>query len=264
MAIIYKITNLINNKVYIGQTVRPLQRRWNQHIIDAQNHKNEKNHFHSAIRKYGKQNFKAEVIETCLEEQLNEKEKYWINFYDSYNNGYNSTLGGDGMLKHEPVDINQVSDLINQGFTLEEISKKINVSPKIISRQLKQNGVYEQLQKRIKINKNAKPVYQWDNVGNLINIFNSQMDVEQQLGFNHKAISQAIKNKTRSANFYWTFGEKPEYKHRIAQYDLQGNFIKYWKDTAQAGKILHLDPSSIGKCCRGQRYNCGGYIWKQE
>ena len=54
MAIIYKITNIINNKVYIGQTVHSLQRRWTQHIIDAYNCKSKNNHFQNAIRKYGK------------------------------------------------------------------------------------------------------------------------------------------------------------------------------------------------------------------
>ena len=91
MALIYKITNRVNNKVYIGQTTQPLYKRWWRHC-----HNGKKSVIGSAIAKYGKENFTIEVIDTGTSlEELNEKEIYWINHYNSISpNGYNIAGGG--------------------------------------------------------------------------------------------------------------------------------------------------------------------------
>ena len=71
---IYKITNLLNNKVYIGQTIRTDQSRWRRHILDAKNNKLN-THFARAIRKYGEENFSVEIIDTANSaEELTQKE----------------------------------------------------------------------------------------------------------------------------------------------------------------------------------------------
>lgn len=88
---IYKITNIINNKVYIGQSIRPIEKRFDRHINDAINNVLD-THFARAIRKYGKDNFKLELIDTAEnQEDLNLKEQYWIRYYNSVENGYNET-----------------------------------------------------------------------------------------------------------------------------------------------------------------------------
>ena len=88
---IYKITNVQNNKVYIGQTIRPVEQRFHRHINDALNNILD-THFARAIRKYGKESFIIEVIDTAnSQEELNQKEQYWIRFYNSVNEGYNET-----------------------------------------------------------------------------------------------------------------------------------------------------------------------------
>ena len=78
---IYKITNKINNKIYIGQSIN-IQQRFYTHCSDALT-KQDNNYFHNAIRKYGKENFYIEIIEECLEEELNNKEIYWIKYYNA-------------------------------------------------------------------------------------------------------------------------------------------------------------------------------------
>ena len=88
---IYKITNIQNNKVYIGQTIRPVKDRFNRHINDALNNIID-THFARAIRKYGKENFQIEIIDTAQNQnELNEKERYWIQYYNSVKEGYNET-----------------------------------------------------------------------------------------------------------------------------------------------------------------------------
>jgi len=89
---IYKITNKINQKVYIGQTIQSLCQRWREHT-------SKKSHcvkLVSAMKKYGKHNFSIELIETCpTVEESNRKEVHWIFYYDSIENGYNIMFGGD-------------------------------------------------------------------------------------------------------------------------------------------------------------------------
>ena len=88
---IYKITNLKNNKVYIGQTIRPIEQRFRRHISDAIND-NLDTHFARAIRKYGPENFAIEQIDYANnDEELLQKEQYWIKFYNSVEEGYNET-----------------------------------------------------------------------------------------------------------------------------------------------------------------------------
>ena len=90
--IIYKITNKVNGKIYIGQTIKTLERRWYQHTKAKDN-----SAFHKAVRKYGAANFIVEQIDVaCSKEELNAKEKYWIEYYGTMTsqNGYNMTEGG--------------------------------------------------------------------------------------------------------------------------------------------------------------------------
>ena len=88
--IIYKITNTINDNAYIGQTVQPFKTRIRQH------RHNRKSLIGKAIHKYGWENFTVEILESCTSrEELNEREKYYIAFYNTvYPNGYNLTDGG--------------------------------------------------------------------------------------------------------------------------------------------------------------------------
>lgn len=94
---IYKITNNINNKIYIGQS-QNIEQRWRSHKYESINEKQKPYNYsiHKAFRKYGLDNFSFDIIEIVPKEKLNEREIYWINYYNSYKNGYNETLGGEG------------------------------------------------------------------------------------------------------------------------------------------------------------------------
>ena len=116
---IYKITNIQNNKVYIGQTIRPVEQRLHRHINDALNNILD-THFARAIRKYGKESFIIETIDTAnSQEELNRKEQYWIRFYDSVNKGYNETdaiskCGGNTYQSKTKEEMNVIKDKIRQ------------------------------------------------------------------------------------------------------------------------------------------------------
>lgn len=94
--LIYKATNTQNNKVYIGQTIKSLSQRVSEHKCRA-SYADSHNKFYNAIKKYGWENFIWEVVEeseTWTQNELNEKEKYYIQLYDSIENGYNTLVGG--------------------------------------------------------------------------------------------------------------------------------------------------------------------------
>lgn len=97
--IIYKATNKINNKSYIGQTIKSLRSRKSQHLADSIR----KNYnFHKAIQKYGIDSFSWEILCECdSKEEMDEMEFHYIIQYDTYRNGYNCTFGGEGSHGHK-------------------------------------------------------------------------------------------------------------------------------------------------------------------
>jgi len=95
--IIYKATNKINGKCYIGQTTRNIDIRTKEHIYESLIRRH-RSIIHDAIRKYGSDNFEWEVLCECdTRKELNEMEFHYIKQYDTYKNGYNSTYGGEGI-----------------------------------------------------------------------------------------------------------------------------------------------------------------------
>lgn len=97
---IYKITNKINQKSYIGKSTN-IEERWNYHKTHFNYEKEYEKPLYKAFRKYGLENFIFEIIETLTEteyqEKINQKESYWIEYYNTYGStGYNGTKGGDG------------------------------------------------------------------------------------------------------------------------------------------------------------------------
>lgn len=133
MPYIYKITNNINNKVYIGKTIRSLEIRFKEHLKDSDV---EDNKLYRAMRKYGKENFSIEKIEEVSKEILSERERFWIKEYDSYYDGYNATFGGDG---ESPVNEEEIIELYQFGKTMKEISEITFHTQKTISSVLKRN-----------------------------------------------------------------------------------------------------------------------------
>ena len=89
---IYLITNKVNGKKYVGQSI-DIERRWKSHIIAS---KKSELLIYRAMRKYGIDNFDFSILEECSVDKLDEREIYWISELDTYNNGYNMTIGGEG------------------------------------------------------------------------------------------------------------------------------------------------------------------------
>src|ERR1019366_10769503 len=100
--IVYKITNITNGTVYVGQTTKGLKQRWTEHVYDAVGARRRKHnsYLHLAIEKYGKENFIAEVLNVCLDKKsLDAVECFYIKSLNTVRPiGYNISLGGTGVM----------------------------------------------------------------------------------------------------------------------------------------------------------------------
>lgn len=138
MAYIYKITNKLNGKAYIGKTLNNVETRWQQHIRESNKEISSERPLYRAIRKYGVKNFIVEILEEVSEDVVNEKEIFWINYYNTYQKGYNATKGGDGksFLDFEKI-INDYNSLKN----MREVAKLNNCSIDSVSKILARSSI---------------------------------------------------------------------------------------------------------------------------
>lgn len=138
MGFIYKITNLNNNKVYIGQTIRSIEQRWSEHKHTALKETNTNYPLYNAIRKYGIDSFKIEMIEECDDSILNEREKFWIQYFNSHgDNGYNVTDGGETVSKKLYKPVQQINfltgEIINVFPSIREAERRTGIPNQRIS-----------------------------------------------------------------------------------------------------------------------------------
>ena len=130
---IYKITNTINGKSYIGQTIQNVKERFYQHCATKCSKAISNMAIHRAIKKYGKSNFTVEVIEEIDSTNLNDRERYWIKYYNSYNNGYNSTKGGqEGCKSFKDLDVESIIKEYNTGKSLRTLGTIFKVDKQTI------------------------------------------------------------------------------------------------------------------------------------
>lgn len=90
---VYKITNLVNGKAYVGKTTKSIEERWKKHMLAARYNKDR--YLYKAIQKYGIENFAIDLLQETNE--LDDTEKFWIDYLNTQSpSGYNMTIGGDG------------------------------------------------------------------------------------------------------------------------------------------------------------------------
>lgn len=131
---IYKIENIINHKKYIGQSI-DIYKRWerHKHIFNNKNSHSYEYPLYKDIRKYGLENFDFKIIEECDKDLLDEREKYWIKYYDSFFNGYNQTFGGEsGCRLDKSVLIKILYLLKNTNLIQKEIALQCNISEEMV------------------------------------------------------------------------------------------------------------------------------------
>lgn len=130
MGYVYKISNNSNEKVYIGMTTRTIEKRKKEHEKAYQDKNSRMYNFkiYKAMRDIGINNFSYEVLEECEDDLLPERERYWIQKYNSVYNGYNTALGGKGKPLINQYQIRAMKILYEHDWLLEDISKAVNVN----------------------------------------------------------------------------------------------------------------------------------------
>ena len=273
MGIIYVIKNDVNNKLYVGKTVTTLLNRWHHHK-DA--YLREDWHLYRAMRKYGIEHFWIEELEQCENDIIDERECYWINKLDSYNNGYNMTIGGEG---RTALNREKVIQLWNEGYSASQIANEIGGtwSSSIINI-LKQNNLYdaEEIKRRKMIdiaNKQSKKrVIQYNEKAEIVAIFNSKNEAAEKTGIDKKNISTALDTGAGAGGFLWRReGDEPptprkiktQQVHKVEQLDLKtGEVIAVYDNAAAAARAIGSNGSSISAVCRGTRNKHRGFGWR--
>ena len=140
MSAIYVITNLINQKQYVGKTSYSIEKRWKEHCYDSKkNDVNKHRPLYNAMQKYGIENFSISLLEDNIQDnEINEREKFWISKLNTYYQGYNATLGGDGQNR---IDRIKLKELYDKGYNNKEIAIIMGFERSNISKTLKAMGL---------------------------------------------------------------------------------------------------------------------------
>lgn len=133
MAYIYIIHNKINNKKYIGQTTTSLEQRFKEHTAEAKLGRVLNRPLYHAMKKHGIENFFIEKIEEVADIDCEIRERYWIDYYDTYRSGYNATQGGEG---RSQVDYKTVAAEYNKVLNCNEVARRLSIHPDTVYRAL--------------------------------------------------------------------------------------------------------------------------------
>ena len=217
---IYRIHNLITEKDYIGQSTN-IYHRWQQHKARYDDCA-----IHKALKKYGVENFTFTIIEECPQNMLDERERYWIAYYNSYKNGYNEDDGGK-----QPTSTK--CDRPIEAYDLEGHFVKVYPSISAAARELECEAslISAVIQKRRPTAKG----YQ----------FKAVDDVETVIG-------PFVKKKSGPSGKI------------VLQYDLKDNLLNEFVSASEAARQTGLHAQNISGVCRGLKKTCGGYKWKYK
>lgn len=198
MGYIYKITNDINDKIYIGLTSRSLDIRFKEHLKDSKNDLSRP--LYRAMNKYGTEHFTISLIEEVPDEILSQREQYWISKYNTYQDGYNATIGGDGQTK---LNYQEVINLYNHYQNVREVARQLNVDRTSIEDILHSKNIPVLSPGLVTQQKLGKCIAQLDlNTEEIINVFPSCHAAAKALGVHHSGIARACNGERKSANGY--------------------------------------------------------------
>lgn len=275
---IYKITNIINGKCYIGQTT-DAKRRFQQHKHLGYGNQDNKVLYY-AINKYGINNFTFEIIESQVE-NYNERERYWIKYYDSYENGYNETEGGENpplnirenspFATHTEEDVTKVKDLIlHTDKTFKEIAIQTGYDSSTIER-INKGILWNDSDRKYPLRPGlaAKKDRSELIIDDLLNSTLSQKEIAKKYNCSRTTVT-AINNGQNffNPNLKYPLRKRKQnydYTKNICMVDKNTNqILNVFKSISEAGHFLGTSGQTITRCLKGEQKTAYGYKWKYE
>ena len=171
MVTVYKIGNTVNDKLYIGVTKHSLRKRFGQHIKDSKDPKKQHRPFFAAINEIGIEKFFIESIEEIPDDLREERERYWIAYYNTCEQGYNATYGGEG----RPETFGKIDFIIQTYLDLQNITetaKATGFCMDTISAILKEHNIPIKSTQQIQRDR-ARNVYMCTKQGEVLKEFDS-------------------------------------------------------------------------------------------
>lgn len=193
----------MNDKKYVGKTTyNNVNKRFREHLCDSRKDTEKNRPLYSAIRKHGEGSFSISVIEECTAEEAAEREVFWIKAHDTYRNGYNATLGGDGKLR---IDHSKMRALLQDGADTKDICEELGCSKDTVWSAARSVG----LDRRYKTNEcSMKGVLMLSKEGDVLMRFDSGSAAGSYLGNSCKRnhILECARGERKSAYGYmWRF-----------------------------------------------------------
>lgn len=216
---IYQIKNLINGKIYIGQSI-DIEKRWSTHRTELKYNNHHNIHLQSAWNKYGEDNFEFSVLEECNFDQLNQREIYWISKLNSYKDGYNLTSGGGNTesFSKSVIQFDLYGNELSRYFSISEAETTTGICYSQISEccsnKRKTAGGYiwqyedgfTGISKWHFDSRMFNKICQLTKDGNLINTFPSAAEAKRVTGVCDTSIIRCCHGKLKTAGGYiWTF-----------------------------------------------------------
>lgn len=280
---IYKITNKINGKSYIGQSVN-ITNRWHKEVYASQQPDNSgyNTHLSRAFRQYGIENFQFDVIEECDATLLNDREKYWADYYNTYvPNGYNVAICGEQFVHFVKLDqqmLNSIrDDLRCTADTLQVIANRYNVHYNtIVAINTGKSWFDSKLTYPLRTAKNIieeKPVSIYPTRQELVLLLQqtqNQTQVGRMYGVTHTSVGKWIK-KFNIQPDEWKQNKivktpKRKQKYPVLQIDLRTNtVVAEYESCAEAARQLGGNEGTanhISEVCQGKRKTCAGFAWQ--
>ena len=242
---IYCIENMINHKKYVGQSI-DIHRRWAQH--KQQNFIARDTFLYNSFKKYGLESFNFYIIEECDESLLNEREIYWISYYDSFRHGYNMTIGGSGNNSGERLN---KQNILPKNFTSDICNKITEVVPIAkLDSDFNILEVYKSVQDCARKNK-----IEATNISKVTKQIHKMCYGFIYLKFNdiQGMTKDSIKEYVTFLRNRYDFSSTHSTKDRkVALIDDCGIISCVYKNINEAARQLNVDPSSITKVCKGR------------
>lgn len=204
MAYIYKITNKLNGKSYVGKTIQSVEERWRCHVRDSKKVTNEKRPLYNAFNKYGVENFSIEILEEVDVNDASNREKYWIEKLATFKYGYNATIGGDG---RQYIDYDMVIKLYQEFKNQNEVAILMGITQDSVKSILDNNKIETLSRQALNELTHNKGIKQIDiKTGEVISVFNSIKEAENHLGKTNTHIYKVCKGERKTAcGFRWEY-----------------------------------------------------------